>query len=293
VVLELQRGTDPREVVQIGLQSVVIGPAPGPLARKFFPDFWRADVAWYLLRTYAPFERKGREGDLSFHGQGRAKAGPAEQRMIFEWTRQTASEAAGGRNGAAYGLALAWHQGGSSLDCQDVAVYLTGEAVATSCAWDGEIRGRLEPGALARVYAWFDRLQPFQAGGGQTEESLRPGALETRLVFAGRGSRAGKGPRPATSGEQAEIQSFAADLYAELAARTAPAAPGTPPQKTPSAAPVEPPPARLLLPLSALNPRPEAIVLQFPEKPPPPPMAEGTAQRPAAVVPAAPVQPPP
>jgi len=300
VIVELQRGSDPRELVRIGTRSVLIGPAPGPLAREFFADPRRADVAWFFLRTYSPFEKKVLEGELSFHGQGKVKAGPTEQRMIFEWTRQTAAAAAGGRGGTAYGLALAWHQGGSSLDCQDLAVYLTGEAVATSCAWDGEIHGRLEPTALARLYAWFDHLRPFQAGGGQTEESLRPGALETRLVFAGNGLRIAKGSRPATSGEQAEIQSFAAALYTELAARRGgvappppapPAAPGAPLQKPP---PIEPSPAHLLLPPGALNPRPEEIVLQLPEKPPPPPPSEGAPQRPAAPAPApaAPVQPP-
>ena len=112
-----------------------------------------------------------------------------------EWSRQVAAEAAGGRGGAAYGLVFAWHQGGSSLDCQDVAIYLTGDAVATSCGWDGEVRGRLEPGALGRVYDWFDRLQPFQEGGAQTEDSLRPGALEDAadLRRQGDASRGGRG----------------------------------------------------------------------------------------------------
>jgi hypothetical protein len=265
--IELQRGTDPREMVWIGTRSVVIGPVPGPLARKLFVEPRRSDFAWYLLRTYAPFERKTPEGDLAFHSRGKVKAGAAEQRMIFEWARQTAAEAADGRGGVAYGLAFAWHQGGSSLDCQDMTVYLTGEAVATSCGWDGEVRGWLEPGALARLYGWFDHLQPFQAGGGQTADSLRPGALETRLVFAG------KGKRPAAAGDQGEIQSFAATLFTELAARRGGGAPPPPP---PAAVPGAPqgktapvmaavPIAHLLLPPAALNPRQEEIVLQLPE----------------------------
>ena len=272
IAIELRRGQEPRELVRIGTRGVIIGPSSGPLARKFFVDPRRADIAWYFLRTYAPFEAKTPEGEIAFQGQGKLKAGATEQRMIREWSRQVAAEAAGGRGGSAYGLVLAWHQGGSSLDCQDVAIYLTGEAAATSCGWDGEVRGRLEPGALGRVYDWFDRLQPFQEGGAQTEDSLRPGALETRLIFAG------KGARPAAAGEQAEIQSFAAKLYSELNARrtgaappAAPAAPATPPGKTPPV-PVEPPSARLLLPPGALNPRPQEIILQLPEKPPPPPV---------------------
>jgi hypothetical protein len=295
VGIELQRGADPRELVRIGTRDVVIGPTSGPLERKYFADPRRSDVAWYLLRTYAPFEMKTPEGDLAFNGQGRLKAGATEQRMIFEWTRQTAAEAAGGRAGSAYGLAFAWHQGNSSLDCQDVVVYLTGEVAATSCGWDGEVQGRLEPGALGRVYAWFDHLQPFQGGGAQTEESLRPGALETRLVFAGQGTH------PASAGEQAEIQSFAAELYSELNARRAGGAPLAPPPPVPpgtkspqkaATTPVEPPPAHLLLPPGALNPKPQEIILQLPEKPPPPPPSERTPGAPQRR-PAEPVEPPP
>ena len=214
--------------------------------------------------------------------------------MIREWSRQVAAEAAGGRGGSAYGLVFAWHQGGSSLDCQDVAIYLTGEAVATSCGWDGEVRGRLEPGALGRVYDWFDRLQPFQEGGAQTEDSLRPGALETRLIFAGKGTRpacgrgAGGDPvlrRQALLGAEREADRDAAGR-ARRAGHTA---------GEDSPAPVEPPPARLLLPPGALNPRPQEIILQLPEKPPPPPPSQGTqegAPRRPAPVPAEPVQPP-
>ncbi len=256
--IELQRGQDPRERVWIGTRSLVIGPVPGPLARKFFADPHRLDIAWFLLRTYAPFDRKGPEWDLAFHGRGKVKAGATEQRMIYEWARQTAVEAAGGPGGSAYGLALTWHQGGSSLDCQDVAVYLTGEAVATSCVWDGEVRGWLEPGTLGKLYGWFDRLVPFQAGGGQTQESLRPGALETRLVFAG------KGAKPATEKEQEEIQSFGDALFTELAARRAGAAA----------------PTQLLLPPGALNPRQEEVVLQLPEKAPAAP--EPSSPRPSS-----------
>lgn len=277
--IELERGTDPRERVWIGTRGVVIGLVSRPPERKLFVDPHRSDMAWYLLRTYAPFERKEPEWDLSFRGQGRAKAGAAEQRMIFEWARQTAAEAAGSQGGTAYGLAFTWHQGGSSLDCEDVAVYLTGEAVASSCAWDGEAQGWLEPGALGRLYGWFDRLAPFQGGGDQTQESLRPGALETRLVFAG------KGAKQATAAEEAEVQSFGAALFTELAARRNEAAPppqppvGAPQGKTAAPVPAPVPVSHLLLPPGALHPRQEEVAVQAPEKPPAAPVE--APQRPA------------
>ncbi|HEV2853648.1 MAG TPA: hypothetical protein VHC97_12670 [Thermoanaerobaculia bacterium] len=262
VGFELWRGREPRELVRIGLRGVVIGPAEGPLEWKLFAEPRRADDAWYLLSTYAPFKRSAPEGELVFRGRGRVKPGPAEQRMIFEWVRQVASEAAGGRSGAAYGLLLAWHQGGASGLCEDAVLYLTGEAVATACGWEREVRGRLDPGQLGRIFGWFDRLRPFQSAGEPEEESPSPGALETRLIFAGRGTQ------PATAAEQSEIRSFATALFAELAARRRGAAPA-PPETSDQTAPA--PTQHLLLPPGAASPRSQEIILQLPEKPPPVP----------------------
>jgi hypothetical protein len=262
VGFELRRGQAPRELVRIGLRGVVIGPAEGPLEWKLFTEPRRADDAWYLLNTYAPFKRNAPEGELVFRGRGKVKPGPSEQRMIFERVRQVASEAAGGRGGAAYGLLFAWHQGGASGLCEDTVLYLTGDVVATACGWDHEVRGRLEPGQLDRIFGWFDRLRPFQTAGEATEESSRPGGLETRLIFAGRGAR------PATAAEQAEIRSFATSLFAELAARRRGAAPV--PSET-SDQTASAPAQHLLLPPGAASPRSQEIILQLPEKPPPVP----------------------
>ncbi len=267
----MRRWEKPRELVRIRTRGVSIGPADGPLAWKFFSDPGRAEEAWYFLRTYAPFQLRFVQGELAFRGRGRVKAGVAEQRMILEWARQTAAEAAGSRSAAAYGLVLAWHRGGASGNCEDLALYLNGEAVATSCGVTGEVRGRLEPGQLGKVFSWFDRMSAFQSGEVQ-ENDARPGSLhslQTRLIFAGRGIR------PATPREQAEIRAFAVALYAELVSRRpggAPPAPPPPgkPETQPEIA-TETPVQHLLLPPDAMKPRPQGPVLQLPEKPPPPP----------------------
>jgi hypothetical protein len=263
VWLELRRGTEPQELVHIGIQGVVIGPTGGPLAVQLFTGPRRSDAAWYFLRTYAPFELKSPQGNLVFHSKGRINAGPVEKRMIFEWARSVAAEAAEGRVSEAYGLVLAWHQGGSSGICRDVALYLTGEAVASACGWTAEVQGRLDPDALGQVYGWFDRLKPFQAGAG--DQDMRQGSLETRLVFAGQGNH------PAGAGEQAEVQAFGMALFAELAARREPAVPMT---ATSS-------PTRLLLPARLIPPKEtEEIALQLPDHPPPPPPGMGTTPAP-------------
>lgn len=277
--IELRRGRAPRELVRIGTRSVIIGPEGGPLVWKLFTEPRRADDAWYFFRVYAPFAMKSPAGDLTFQGHGKLKPGLAERRMILEWARQVAAEAGDGRGGAAYGLVLAWHQGGAAGLCEDVVLYLTGEAVATACDWDREVAGRLDPGPLGRVYGWFDRFQPFQVAGGEQEESLRSGKLQARLIFAGRGARF------TTPAEQRQIESFAAAVFAELAARrrgsvAAPSAPAT----------SAPPSLRLLLPPGAGG-RVEGILLQLPDRPPPVPRSSkpslpqpplyGTARTPA------------
>ncbi len=83
---------------------------------------------------------------------------------------------------------------------------------------------------------------------------MRQGSLETRLVFAGHGNH------PAGTDEQAEIQTFGAALYGELAARREAAPPETP--------------SRLLLPARLVPPKETEVALQFPEKPPEPPRLE-------------------
>jgi hypothetical protein len=274
--MELRRGAAPQELAHIGIQGVTIGPAGGPLAVRLFAGPRRSDAAWYYLRTYAPFEMKSPQGNLVFHSQGKVSAGAVEKRMIFEWARAVASEAADSRVTDAYGLALAWHQGGSSGICRDVALYMTGETVASACGWASEVHGRLDPEALGRVYGWFDRLKPFQTGAG--DQDMRQGSLETRLVFAGHGNQ------QAGAGEQAEMQSFGAALYGELAARREPAAasPSTPaaPEDTvpPDAATA---PSHLLLPARLVLPKVnDEIVLQLPDQPPPPPPGMGTTPAP-------------
>jgi hypothetical protein len=268
--IELLRGQHPQELVRIGTGGLVSGPAGGPLVWKLFADPWRKDEAWYFLQTYAPFQLTTPAGALAFRGRGRVKPSLAERRMIFEWSRRVAIEAAGGRAGPAYGLLLSWHQVGPLGDCEDLALYLTGEAVASACGWNQEIRGRLDPVHLGRVFDWFDRLRAFQSVGGQG--SSEPGVQPARLVFAGHGSQT------ATTSEQGEIQSFAASLFAELAGSSPSENPGAPPRQ------------RYLLPPGALHPPPQQVILQLPERPPPGPWR--APQAPGPHLPGPPTSPP-
>lgn len=281
-LVELRRWRDPGELVLVGQGGVLSGPADGPFVRTVFSGRERAEDLRSFVRSYAPFRMPVPGGEVVFRGRGREKPGPVERRMIAEWARVVATEAAGGRSGSPYGLVLSWHRSGGAGICDDVTVYLTGEVKAASCSWEREARGRLAPATLARVYEWFDELAPFQTGGGQED---RAGGTQSGLIFAG------KGKREATPAEIARMQALPPALFRELSGRApvpdAPAgmtsAPPPPVGESPAGLP---PGTRLLLP-----PRPTVrsgprsgteVVLHFPEEPPavpvppPPPAATPT-----------------
>lgn len=274
-LVELRRWKDPGELVLINKGGVLSGPVDGPLVRSVFSSRERAEDLRWFVRSYASFRMPVPGGEVVFRGRGRERPGPVERRMIAEWTRVVAAEAAGGRTGSPYGLVLSWHRSGGAGICDDVIVYLTGEVRAASCSWEHEARGRLAPATLARVYEWFDEMAPFQSGGGQEDLA---GGTQSGLIFAG------KGKREATSTEIARMQALPPALFRELSGRApVPSAPDAPAGMTSAPPPPSgeapaglPPGTRLLLPprpTVRTGPRPGTeVVLQFPEEPPPVPV---------------------
>jgi hypothetical protein len=249
-----------------------MGPVAGPLHRYLFTEPERAREIAALSRAYAPFRWRIGPEELAFRGQGRVRVSGVERRMILEWARQVAAEAAGVVPGSGYGLVVAWQLEGAT--CEEVSVYLSGEVRSGRCNSDGTIVGRLAPEPLGRIYTQFDRLRPFQAG----EEPETGNTAASRLVFTGRGRRAA-GP--------AEVRAFldlVAVLHQEIVARRpgfrppVPAAPAVDPRtgrrrNAPPPTPAAPPPPRLLLPPPAPPPLPE-VILRDDALPPPPPFQD-------------------
>ena len=210
-VLELRRWREPRQRVVIDRAGPSAGAVGEPLVRKVFVEPGRLQDFLYFIRTYAPFRQKTANGELAFGGQGPVRAGAVEQRMIFEWARKVAAETGGSAGGGSYGLILAWHRGSATGSCDDLALYLDGEVRASSCAWGGEeMHGRLRPEHLARLYAEYEEIQPFQDAAGVEAGN---GQAPARLTFAGRGARR------ASTEETVAFRTLAAALHRELAIR--------------------------------------------------------------------------
>jgi hypothetical protein len=198
-------------IAEIGTQGVAWGVDGSTLMQGDLGNPERQAELAEFVATYAPFEADTPAGHVAFQGTGAEEAPPAVQRMLAEWASLAYQEATAGRSGAAWGLAFAWHrEGGIAGFCDDLAVYVTGQVYASSCAGNKpETLADTFLGAeqMAQVYRWVDTLQSFEV---DATDAAAADAMTVRIVFSGAGEQA------ASDAEQQAIMDFAAQLYAQL-----------------------------------------------------------------------------
>ncbi|HEX7975791.1 MAG TPA: hypothetical protein VF498_15380 [Anaerolineales bacterium] len=199
------------ETAQISSQSVAFGGCGNALMEGKFVASARVDDLAYFVKTYAAFDADTPAGKVTFKGQGDRQATPVEQRMIAEWAHLIFVEGAGGRSGATYGLAFAWHrEGGIAGFCDDLSVYVSGEVDATSCKSptpSNPARARLSVDQLTQVYAWVDSFKNFEVS---QKDPATADAMTIRMVFSGNGQK------DATQADQQAVLDFASSLYADV-----------------------------------------------------------------------------
>lgn len=192
-----------------GLENqVVYGPCGGPLVEGKLVQPEREAQLEELLSTYGPFFVGTPAGTVQFNGQGTQEATEAEQRSIAEWARLVRMEAESGRSGASWGLAFAWNrEGGIAGFCDNLEVYATGWAYASSCKGDQpENLGsfRLTAEQLEQVYEWMDEFKGFES---IQDDGAVADSMQVRLVFSGSGAET------ASAEEQQDVANFAAEIY--------------------------------------------------------------------------------
>lgn len=180
---------EPCTTVEIDQQEVRSAPCGIELVRTGDLPASRAAELEYFSTLYARQASETTAGIVTFRGSGRVVVTPAETRMLAEWARLVYDEAASGRNGAAWSLAFSWHrEGGIAGFCDDLGVYLTGEAVVTACK-SGEQpalgRLRLDSQQLADLYAGVDSLAPFEI---EQADPATADAMTIHFVFNGQGA---------------------------------------------------------------------------------------------------------
>lgn len=205
------RGETPCQEAQISERGVAFGLCGAAAMDGKFAQPERAEQLQYFLKTYHAFTADTKAGKVIFNGSGQQEATVSEQRAIAEWARLVALEAAGGRGGASYGLALAWHrEGGIAGFCDDLTIYVTGEAIASSCkGQQPHTLGQafLDARQLEQVFTWVDTFQVTEI---QIADPAMADAMLTRLLLNGQGNK------QMSEKEKQAILDFAASLYVTL-----------------------------------------------------------------------------
>jgi len=207
--------TEPCTTVEIDLREVRSAPCGMELVRTGELPASRATELEYFSTLFARQAQESIAGIVTWHGQGRVNPTPVEMRMLAEWARLVYDEVSSGRSGAAWSLAFSWHrEGGIAGFCDDMGVYLTGEAIVTSCkSGQGQELGRLrlDSQQLEDLYARVDSLAPFEM---EQADPATADAMTTHLVFNGQGTA------EAGATERIMIMNLASELF--LQAQTPP-----------------------------------------------------------------------
>lgn len=213
--MEWRANGEPCQIASIGADGAAVGGCGDDALRtSFLTDDRQSDLAYYT-RIYASFDADTPAGHLRFTGAGPASASAAEQRMLAEWARLVAQETETGRSGASWGQVLAWHrEGGFAGFCDDLGVYASGNAIATSCRTNPpQDRGKrwLSAGQAQQLFDWADGLRSFEAG---QKDAAKADAMTIRMVFTGTGAI------PAGETDQQAMSTFASDLLVAGAVAT-------------------------------------------------------------------------
>jgi hypothetical protein len=235
--VEILKGAPVRERIRLGPYGVAFGRPGGVVERALFSDDSVREVLSELALAYGPFDLPVGIARVRFRGRGGSPAPWAERRRIAEWALFVAAESTGlgGREPAPM---LYWQRGGEGEACDGLGIDRIGVVSGGLCTGGDRTPRRLASAELERLYAWFDRLGPFETSWleGPPDEQRT-----LRLVFAG----GGRGT--ASAGEKEEIAAFASGLAAELKVAGSPRfeAPPSPapavPLSLPARAPIPPP----------------------------------------------------
>ena len=200
------------QTAAISTSGLLYGPCKGAQKSAPFADPTRRTAELKILvEKYQSFTADTKAGKVTFNGQGSQKPTPAEERSLAEWARLVWMEASGKQVGSTYDLALNWHrEGGIAGFCDDLKLYLTGFAYASSCknnsGQDAKI-GRLTTAQLDQLYTWVDGFKSFAL---DHTDPASADAMTVKVAFTGADTKA------ASPEEQQAIQTFAADLFVQI-----------------------------------------------------------------------------
>lgn len=196
------------QLLVVDTDQVTFGPCEGDLTTIPFPlDLNNSDLGTFI-EQFGSFEVDVAGGKLKFQGQGTETATPAQQRMIAEWARLSRQIAETGRFEPETGRVILWHrEGGIAGFCEDLSLYITGMAVASSCKGNQQTGPEpifLDTEDLEQFYEWVDSIKAFQF---QQTDPATADAMTTTLEFEGQGEE------EAFDDVKQDLLDFAARVY--------------------------------------------------------------------------------
>lgn len=199
----------PCQTIEVGKYGAAAGDCGGVLLQAPFTSAERVNELKALVNSYRSFASETMAGEVVFTGKGDRVASASEQRSIAEWAKTTYLEAVNGRSEAPAGSAFTWHrEGGMAGFCDDLVVFRSGMASATSCKETTVVNlgdFRLNTTQLNQLY---NLLDTYQAGEILREDNPDgPDNLTATLSFNGTGDQ------PLTDAIEQELLAFASKLY--------------------------------------------------------------------------------
>ncbi len=129
-------------------------PLPNPVRRAELDTF---------LKNYTTFTAQTPAGEVTLTGSGTVQPSPFQQRALGEWAQMVYLEVSSPDPMPNIGLALTWHrEGGIAGFCDDLKIYRSGLAVATSCKGNQQLPTGttwLTEAQLTPFFTWLDQLQ--------------------------------------------------------------------------------------------------------------------------------------
>lgn len=172
-----------------------------------FPGMQRSVELNLWLMRYASFAVKGKDGSLSFTGNGTQTAELDEQRALIAWTRLAAMDTSGVPADSTTGLLIDWRRtGGIAGVCNRLMIYESGIAYARKCDLTALGQALLPTEQIRLLYNWRDNL----ASALITASDNVTDGFNYELQFNGAGSQS-----PDSTTRQSMLV-LAAQLYALL-----------------------------------------------------------------------------
>jgi hypothetical protein len=189
-------------------QNVLHGSCDKPMEAIPFIETYRASELAHFIANYHSFMMNTHNGFVNFIGKGDTEASSNQQRSMAAWADLVANEITAGRSSAGNGVVIGWHrEGGLAGFCDDVTIYVSGAAAATTCkSGNAEEVGKiwLNGEQLDQLYQWIDNFARFEYN---PATNATADAMTIYLIVEGQGKN------PASEDDQEVIASFAQEIY--------------------------------------------------------------------------------